>query len=103
MPNVKTLPTGGTIVKLNKTPLLGGWGREGLANLGDNTAVTTGVLLQGHEAPADGSTPAAGSSGWFTLLSAAANLAPVVEIADLPDFIRTGAAATAPITLEGVQ
>lgn len=25
MPNVKTLPTGGTIVKLNKTPLLGGW------------------------------------------------------------------------------
>jgi len=35
MPNVKTLPTGGTIVKLNKTPLLGGWGREGLANLGD--------------------------------------------------------------------
>ncbi|GAB3054124.1 hypothetical protein [Stenotrophomonas tumulicola] len=103
MPNVKTLPIGGTIVKLNKTPLLGGWGREGLANLGANTAVATGVLLQGHEAPADGSTPGAASTGWFTLLSGAADLAPVVEIADLPDFIRTGADATAPITLEGVQ
>ena len=103
MPNIKTLPTGGTIVALNVTPLLGGQGREGLANLGENAEVTTGVLLEGHAVLPAGGTPAAGSTGWYTVLSGAANRGPVVEIADLPDFIRTGAAATAPITLEGVQ
>ncbi|KIQ21551.1 hypothetical protein [Xanthomonas campestris] len=103
MPNIKSLPTGSVIVALDTTPLLGGQGREGIANLGANASVTAGVLLQGHAMPADGSTPAAGSSGWFTLLSGVANQLPVIEIADLPDFIRTGAAATAPIILEGVQ
>ena len=103
MPNLKTLPTGGTIVALDTTPLLGGQGREGLANLGANSSVTTGVLLQGHALLPTGAVPAADSTGWYTVLSGAANLAPVVEIADLPDFIRTGAAATGPIVLEGIQ
>ncbi|WP_333627815.1 hypothetical protein [Stenotrophomonas cyclobalanopsidis] len=103
MPNLKTLPTGGTIVALDVTPLLGGQGREGLANLGENATVTTGVLLEGHAVLPTGGVPEEDSDGWYTVLSGAADQAPVVEIADLPDFIRTGAAATAPIVLEGIQ
>ena len=102
MPNTKTI-AGSAIVALNKTPLLGGEGREGLAHLGGNASVTTGVLMQGHPGLASGATPAAGDAGWVTLLSGAANLGPVVEVADLPKFVKLGAAATGPITLEGVQ
>ena len=102
MPNTITVQ-GTNIVALKKTPLLGGEGREGLAHLGGNASVTSGVLLQGHPGLASGATPAAGDAGWVTLLSGAANLGPVVEIADLPKFIKLGAAATGPVTLEGVQ
>ena len=102
MPNTITVQ-GTNIVALKKTPLLGGEGREGLANLGGNASVTSGVLLQGHPGLASGAVPAAGDAGWVTLLSGAANLGPVVEVADLPKFVKLGAAATGPITLEGVQ
>ncbi len=102
MPNTKTI-AGSAIVALDKTPLLGGEGREGLAHLGENAAVTTGVLLQGHPGLASGATPAAGDAGWVTLLSATATQGAVAEIADLPKFVKLGAAATDPITLEGVQ
>ncbi|KRG63906.1 hypothetical protein ABB26_10015 [Stenotrophomonas humi] len=95
--------SGANIVALNKTPLLGGFGREGLAHLGANLAVATGVLLQGHPGLASGATPAAGDPGWVTLLSATATQGAVAEIADLPKFVKLGAAATDPITLEGVQ
>jgi len=102
MPNTITV-SGTNIVALNKTPLLGGQGREGLAHLGGNESVTSGVLLQGHPGLATGATPSTGDAGWVTLLSGAAALGPVVEIADLPKFVKLGAAATGPITLEGVQ
>lgn len=102
MPNTITV-SGTNIVPLNKTPLLGGQGREGLAHLGDNLAVTTGVLLQGHPGLATGATPETADAGWVTLLSASATQGPVVEIPDLPKFVKLGAAATDPITLEGVQ
>ncbi len=102
MPNIKTI-SGTNIVALDVTPLLGGEGREGLAELGANVSVTTGVLLQGHPGLASGAIPATGDAGWVTLLSATATQGPVVEIPDLPKFVKLGAAATSPITLEGIQ
>lgn len=102
MPNTKTI-AGSEIIALDKTPLLGGEGREGLAHLGDNLAVTSGVLLQGHPGLASGAAPATGDAGWVTLLSGTTTQGAVVEIADLPKFVKLGAAATGPITLEGVQ
>ena len=102
--NIITIPaTGNTPIKLDTTPLAGGYGREAKVHLGSNTGVATGVLLQGHPGMPDGSTPAAGDAGWATLLSAP-QTSPVVEIEDLPMWIRKGGATlTGPLTLEGVQ
>ncbi len=102
MPMIKNIPADGTIVALDTTPLLGGQGREGIAHLGDN-AGTAGVILEGHAVLPDGGVPEEDSEGWTALLTATADTGAVVEIADLPDFIRVGAAATADVSLEGVQ
>lgn len=104
MSNTVTIPATGTDpILLNVTPLAGGSGREAKANLGSNTGVATGVLLEGHNGLPSNGTPGSGDAGWFTVLSAP-QTAPVVEIADLPQWIRKGAATlTGPITLEGVQ
>lgn len=88
---------------LDQTPLLGGLGREGKADIGANSAVTTGALLEGCPKTASGGAPLAADPNWAPLLSGAAGLSTTVEIADLPDYVRLGAAATAPIVLIGVQ
>ena len=102
--NIVTVPASGTDpIKLDVTPLAGGWGRECKAHLGSNTGVSTGVLLQGHDGMADGSDPPSNDAGWFDLLEAP-QTAPVVEIEDTPMWVRKGGATlTGPITLEGVQ
>ena len=102
--NIITIPATGTDpIKLDTTPAAGGWGREGKAHLGSNTGVSSGVLLQGHDGLASGAEPASGDAGWYDLLEAP-QTASVVEIADLPLYIRKGGATlTAPIVIEGVQ
>lgn len=102
--NLKTIPaTGTTPVKMDVTPLAGGHGREAKLNMGSNTGVATGVLLQGHNGLPAGGVPDAGDAGWFTLLSAP-QTGPVVHLEDLPLFVRKGAATlTSPIVIEGVQ
>lgn len=103
MTNIVTITSDDTDgVKLDVSPVAGGWGREGKAHLGDNAAVATGVLLEGHDGLPDGSVPEQADDGWYTLLEAPQD-APVVEIADLPMFIRAGAAIAGPIAIEGVQ
>ena len=104
MSNTKTIPaTGTTPVLMDTTPLAGGHGREAKVHLGANVGVATGVLLQGHNGvPGDG-VPGSGDAGWFTLLSAPQTAA-VVEVADLPQWVRKGGATLAsPIVIEGVQ
>ena len=89
---------------MNTTPLLGGLGREAKCLLAGNSGVTTGVLLQGCPKTASGGAPLAGDPNWTTLLSGVAGgNGAMVEIAELPDYVRLGAAATGPIDLEGVQ
>lgn len=88
---------------LNATPLLGGAGREGVAHLGGNSAVLAGVLLEGCPKTASGGAPEAADPNWTTLLSGEAGDKAVREIADLPDYVRLGAAAVDPIVLKGVQ
>lgn len=102
--NIVTVPASGTDpIKLDVTPLAGGWGRECKAHLGSNTGVANGVLLEGHPPTDDGAEPDSGSTGWYTLLEAP-QTAPVVEIEDTPGWVRKGGATlTGPITLEGVQ
>lgn len=90
------MPANTDIVALDKTPLLGGEGREGIANI-ETPAV--GVMLEGHNGV---DLPAAGDSGWFTVFTGTADSPNVNLIADLPRWIRRGAAGgTASITLEG--
>ena len=101
MTNIVTITTTDA-VKLDVSPVAGGWGREGKANLGDNAAVESGVLLEGHDGLPDGSEPESGDAGWYTLLEAP-QAAPVVEIADLPLYIRGGAAIAGAVAIEGVQ
>lgn len=97
--NILNIAAGADPIKLDTTPLAGGFGREAKVNLGANTA---GVVLEGHDGMADGSTPTEGDEGWYTVLEAPF-AGVVVEIEDLPMWIRPGAGATGPITLEGVQ
>lgn len=103
MSNIKQITSTTTGHAMDTTPLLGGLGREAKAHLGANTAVTTGILLEGCDKTETGAAPAADDPRWASLVSGAADLSPVVEIADLPDFVRLGPAATDPISLEGVQ
>lgn len=102
--NIVTIPaTGNDPIKLDTTPLAGGFGREAKVLLGSNTGVASGVLLQGHAGMPDGSVPTTGDAGWYTVLSAP-QTGPMTEIEDLPMYIRKGGATlTGPITLEGVQ
>lgn len=103
MTNIVTITDADTDpVKLDVSPVAGGWGREAKANLGDNAAVESGVLLEGHDGLPNGEVPESDDDGWYTLLEAPL-AAPVVEIADLPMFIRAGAALDGPIAIEGVQ
>lgn len=103
MTNIVTITDADTAaVKLDVSPVAGGWGREAKLHLGDNTAVEAGVLLEGHDGLANGDTPGIADDGWYTLLEAPQTAA-VVEVADLPLFVRTGAAQDGPIAIEGVQ
>lgn len=102
----------GTPIALDKTPLLGGAGREGKYSI--PVLPLTGVFtLQGApKNTADGlpsRVPAEDSTEWTTLLTVNASTDRVGEIADLPDYIRwntTTADADGPdvvVYLEGVQ
>lgn len=94
-------------VRLNKTPLLGGDGRE--AKYSIPTLPLTGVFkLQGHPSQ-EASTPAEDDAGWADLLTVNASAAQAGELSDLPGWIRvnvTTADADGPdvaVYLEGVQ
>lgn len=101
MPNVKTIGIAEVAVRMDTTPLLGGAGREAKLDLGANVGVASGVLLEGNNTNANEG-DAAPTTGWTTLLSAP-QTSPVVEIADLPAWVRSGAALTSPVTVIGVQ
>lgn len=103
MSNTKIISSTTTGHAMDTTPLLGGAGREAVARLGGNSAVLAGVLLQGCPKTASGDAPEAADPNWTTLLSGEAGDKATREIADLPDYVRLGAAATDPIVLEGVQ
>lgn len=98
------LKVGEDAILLNTTPLAGGHGRNAMAHLGANGSVATGVLIEGHDGVHRDGTPEADDDGWYPVLEGATGgNGPVVEIHDLPQWIRAGDAATADITLEGVQ
>ena len=99
--NVKTVLTDEVAIRMDKTPLLGGAGREAKLNLGANVGVASGVLLEGNNTNANEG-DAAPSTGWTTLLSAP-QTAPTLQINDLPAWVRSGAALTSPVVVEGVQ
>lgn len=101
MPNVKTILITEVAVRMDKTPLLGGSGREAKLDLGANVGVATGVLLEGNNTNTDKGA-AAPTTGWTTLLSAP-QTSPIVEIADLPAWVRSGTALTSSVTVVGVQ
>lgn len=106
MPMLKTLPSitigttgAGDAVELGETPFFPGG--NALLHL---TAVPAGAISLGIQGSADGTT------GWTTqqTFNAAQMAAGVVEITNLPNFIRTnvlvaGTAATVGAALEGVQ
>lgn len=110
MPNLVNIPvpatvSAGTAVALNKTPLLDGKGREGKLSL-PTAGLGTGVVqLQGAPKPAAGGVPANGD--YTTLMTLNSSSAAMIEILDLPDFIRanvtTAPAAATNLILEGVQ
>lgn len=106
MPMLKTLPSitigttgAGTAVELGETPFFPG--ANAILHL---TAVPAGAISLAIQGSPNGTT------GWTTIktLDAAAMASGMVEITDLPNFIRTnvlvaGTAATVGAALEGVQ
>lgn len=96
-----------TPVRLNKTPLLGGDGREAKYSI-PTLPLTSVFKLQGH--PSQSATePAEADTGWADIATINATAAQAGEIADLPGWIRvnvTTADADGPdvaVYLEGVQ
>lgn len=98
----------GDAIALNKTPLLGGWGREGIINI-PVLPLTSTVKLQGAPAAATGEAPDAASTDWADLLTITSASEQVQQIDDLPEYIRystTVLDADGPavnLYLEGVQ
>lgn len=91
-------------IRLNKTPLHGGFGREGMLQLAAAPAAGATVLIQGHPSPlAD--TPASGDAGWYTIVTLTSTSKLRQEIADLPYWIRVNVsvstAGTITADLEG--
>lgn len=98
----------GDPIALDKTPLLGGAGREGILNI--PVLPLTGVLkLQGAPANATGAAPGASSTDWTDLVTIDSTSDQVQQIDDLPRWIRystTTLDADGPdvdMYLEGVQ
>lgn len=114
MPNIQSIPAdvttvnNGAAIALNKTPLLGGQGREAKYSI-PVLPLTSTVKLQGAPATASGGVPAANDPNWADLLTITSASAQVGELADLPEFIRystTVLDADGPVVtiyLEGVQ
>lgn len=110
MPNLINIPVPATVsagaaVRLNTTPLLGGQGREGKLSL-PNGGLGSGVVqIQGAPRPTSGGAPANGD--YTTILTLNSSSAAMVEILDLPDYIRanvtTAPSAATNLVLEGVQ
>lgn len=98
----------GAPVALDETPLLGGQGREGLLRLG-SLPITSVILIEGHPATADKSTPAEDSEDWETIATLNSSSDPQQLINDLPAWIRwntTTLDADGPdvkVYVEGVQ
>lgn len=96
----------GTAVRLGKTPLLGGHGREGILHLDAPVGGSGVVAIQGHPSR-EAKEPASGDAGWTTLLTLNASSTRVQEIKDLPGWIRpnvtTVGTGTVTVSLEGVQ
>ena len=91
-------------IRLNKSPLDGGQGREGMLQLAAAVPSGATVLIQGHPSPYS-DIPASGDAGWTTIatLTNASKLRQ--ELSDLPYFIRVnvsvGAAGALTADLEG--
>lgn len=114
MPNIINIVTAlditatgaSTPVRLSKTPLLGGWGREGLLHLDAPVGGSGVVAVQGHPSTSK-TAPATGDSGWATIATLNAASPLLQEIADLPNWIRinvtTAGTGTLTATLEGIQ
>jgi hypothetical protein len=88
-------------IRLDKTPLHGGYGREGILQLAAAVPAGVTLLIQGHPSPLP-EAPLIGDAAWYTI----ATLVPATklrqEIADLPYWIRvnTSAAATGTVTID---
>lgn len=93
-------------VRLGKTPLLGGHGREGILILESAIGGSGVVKIQGHPSRSH-TAPADDDAGWVDVLSLNSASSRVQEIADLPAWVRanvtTAGTGTATINLEGVQ
>ena len=114
MPNIVNLSSAltltglsiGTPVRLGKTPLLGGDGREGVLSQDAAIGGAGTVLIQGH--PSQSATaPGSGDAGWYTIATLTSASRLVQELADLPSWIRPNVTVigtgTVTLTLAGVQ
>lgn len=114
MPNILNIASAASItatgpsagVRLAKTPLLGGFGREGILLLDAPIGGSGVIAIQGN--PSRSATaPASGDAGWATLVTLNSASPLTQELADLPCWIRynvtTAGTGTVTISLEGVQ
>ena len=114
MPNAIKLATAASItatgagaaVRLNKTPLLGGQGREGILRLDAAVGGSGSIDIEGH-ASTGATAPGAADAGWAKLVTLTSASPLSQELADLPCWIRhnvkTAGTGAVTITLEGVQ
>lgn len=100
-----TGPTAG--VRLGKTPLLGGYGREGKLSLSNAVGGAGVVAVQGHPSTNKTTAPDSADAGWTTIATLNSASPLQSELPDLPNWIRlnvtTAGTGTLTATLEGVQ
>ena len=91
-------------IRLNTTPLHGGFGREGMLQLAAAVGGSGTVLIQGHPSPLS-TLPASGDAAWSTILTLTSASKLRQEIPDLPYWIRVNVSVvgtgTVTIDLEG--
>ena len=76
-----------TAQRLNKTPFLGGQGRNALLHLQAAVGGAGVIKVQGHDSPS-ATAPASGDSGWYDVVTLNSASPLEQELQDLPAWIR---------------
>lgn len=97
-----------TPVPLDKTPVAGGAGREGILHV-PVAPLTSVFKLQGHGGNGSQTAPAEDDTGWTDVATINATSEKIIEVADLPRWIRANVTTLdadgpdVPVYIEGVQ